>query len=62
MKRILKSDLAAAAGVSMRTFQRWMLANRSKLQAKGVKIRAQYVSPAAARYICQEYGIDEEEL
>jgi hypothetical protein len=58
MKSAYKYELAAAAGVSARTFQRWLSANRAHLSALGAKPRQQLLPPKAVAWICQQYGID----
>lgn len=58
MKSMLKSELAACAGVSVSTFKRWLALHRSELQALGLQPRAKLVPPIAVRYICDAYGID----
>jgi len=62
MKTMLKSELARAAGVSYPTFNRWLTRHRDKLCAFGLAPRAQLIPASVVRWICQEYGIDEEEL
>ncbi len=58
MKSAYKNELADAAGVSMRTFQRWLSQNRDKLTALGARPRQQLLPPKAVEWICREYGID----
>ena len=54
--------MARAAGVSYRTFQRWLQQNRAILSEMGVMPRTQLVPARAAQWICGQYGIDEGEL
>ena len=57
-----KCEMARAAGVSYRTFQRWLQQNRAILSEMGVMPRTQLVPARAAQWICGQYGIDEGEL
>ena len=58
MKSAYKFELASAAGVNYRTFQRWLSENRDKLERLGARPRQQLLPPKAVRWICDEYGID----
>ena len=58
MKSYYKFELADAAGVNYRTFQRWLSKNKEKLAELGVSPRKQILSPLAVKWICREYGID----
>ena len=58
MKSAYKNELADAAGVSMRTFQRWLKQNKNKLTELGASPRQQLLPPKAVEWICREYGID----
>lgn len=58
MKSYYKSEIAQLAGVSMRTFQRWMAAHRTELLERGFSIHAKFVAPRALKYIAEEYCID----
>jgi len=58
MKSAYKYELANAAGVNYRTFQRWLGENRDKLQRLGARPRQQLLPPKAVSWICGEYGID----
>ena len=58
MKSSYKYELAAAAGVGYRTFQRWLGKNRVKLTELGASPRQQMLPPKAVEWICKEYGID----
>lgn len=58
MKSAFKNELADAAGVSMRTFQRWLSQNKDKLSELGASPRQQLLPPRAVEWICQQYGID----
>lgn len=62
MKRVLKSEMARAAGVSLRTFQRWLRGHRGELLALGVKPQDHYLNPAAIKYVCEEYHVDPNDL
>ena len=58
MKSAYKYELADAAGVSRRTFLRWLKENRSRLSRFGVKPTTHLLPPRAVRRICLQYGID----
>ncbi len=58
MKSMYKCELAMAAGVNYRTFQRWLSRNREQLEALGAKPRGQILPPKAVKWVCDEYGID----
>lgn len=55
---MLKSELAHAAGVSMRTFSRWLSNNEEELAHLGVTKQMRLLPPIAVRRICELYGID----
>lgn len=54
--------MAALAGVSYSTFARWMKRHQSEISLYGVSRTSHLLPPQAVHYICQQYGIDEEEL
>jgi len=58
VKSMLKSELARAAGVSPRTFTRWIAMHQAELSAMGIPPTAHLVPPVGVRYICERYGID----
>ena len=58
MKAMSKSQLAAAAGVSIKTFQRWLVRHSEELAILGVRPRDKLLPPVAVRYIAEQYGID----
>ena len=62
MKSYFKYELARAAGVSMRTFSRWLSQNTTFLAELGVMPTAKLIPARAAQWICGQYGIDEGEL
>ena len=53
-----KSELARLAGVSPRTFRRYLATRRSVLTAMGVSPRAQKLPPKAVQDISEDYCID----
>ena len=53
-----KSELARLAGVSPRTFQRYMVSRQSVLATMGVSLHAHLLPPQAVKYICDDYGIE----
>ena len=58
MKSAYKYELADAAGVNYRTFQRWLQGHQDELEGKGVKRSSKLLPPKAVSWICQQYGID----
>ena len=58
MKSYYKYELARAAGVSTRTFGRWMSQQSEQLSQWGVTPRSQLLPPVAVEWICRQYGID----
>ena len=58
MKAMYKSELAELAGVSTRTFRRYLQSRRAILDAMGVTPRTRKLPPKAVRYICEDYCID----
>ena len=62
MKSYYKYELADAAGVSTRTFGRWLRQQSEQLSQWGVTPRTQLLPPVAVEWICRQYGIDEGEL
>jgi hypothetical protein len=55
---ISKRQLAELAGVSPRTFARYLASRRQILDAMGISPKAQKLPPQAVRYICEDYCID----
>ena len=58
MKAMYKSELAKLAGVSPRTFRRYLATRRPILTAMGVSPFARKLPPPAVRYISEDYCID----
>ena len=60
MKAMYKSELAKAAGVSDRTFNRWLHSPviRKKLAALHLSKRQQLLPPKAVEIICKHYVIE----
>ena len=55
---ISKSKLAELAGVSTRTFSRYLATRQPILTAMGISLKAKKLPPQAVRYICEDYCID----
>ncbi|MBO4641503.1 MAG: hypothetical protein J5661_01405 [Bacteroidaceae bacterium] len=55
-------SINGAAGVSMRTFSRWLSQNTLLLAELGVMPTTKLIPARAAHWICGQYGIDEGEL
>lgn len=58
MRAMTKKELAAAAGVSTRTLQRWLALHKEELAILGVKPTAHLLPPVAVRFVTEQYGID----
>jgi hypothetical protein len=60
MKAMLKSEIADAAGVSLRTLSRWLHNPymREQLIAIGEPENCKKLSPKAVKLICDHYAID----
>ena len=58
MKAMYKSELARLAGVSSRTFARYLAAHREALAKLGVSPQARMLPPKAVRFVCEDYCID----
>ena len=55
---MFKSELAKLAGVSSRTFRRYLATRRAILTAMGVSPFARKLPPQAVHYISEDYCID----
>lgn len=58
MKAMLKSELADAAGVSRKTFHRWLETDAEFLREQGVKPKAKMLPPNVVKYLIEKYCID----
>ena len=58
MQAMFKSELAKLAGVSNRTFRRYLATRRAILTAMGVSPFARKLPPQAVHYISEDYCID----
>jgi DNA-binding XRE family transcriptional regulator len=61
MKAMTKKELAMMAGVSRRTFSRWMTEREADLRKIGVKTSSHLLPPRAVKIICEHYSIDVEQ-
>ncbi len=57
-KFISKRELARLAGVSNRTFSRYLASRRHVFEAMGINPRARLLPPQAVKYVCEDYCID----
>lgn len=57
-KFISKKKLAELAGVSPRTFTRYLQSRRHILETMGISPHARLLPPQAVKYICEDYCID----
>ena len=55
---VSKKKLAELAGVSERTFRRYLATRRHILDEMGISPKAQLLPPQAVKYICEDYCID----
>ena len=55
---MLKRKLAQHAGVSSRTFSRWLQKHRTQLEELGVKPNDRILPPQAVKYLCETFWID----
>ena len=55
---ISKSTLAKLAGVSYRTFSRYLKTRQPVLDMMGIPPKAQLLPPRAVRFVCEDYCID----
>lgn len=58
MKKISKTELAIAAGVSEKTVQRWCRQHQSKLSKLFTPPRSKKLHPLAVKFLCYHYCID----
>ncbi len=58
MKSMLKSELAAAAGVTIDTFRSWLRSDADYLRSQGVSPHAKMLPPQVVRYLCEKYDIE----
>ena len=57
-KFISMKELARLAGVSPRTFTRYLATRRHILDAMGIPPNARLLPPQAVKYVCEDYCID----
>jgi len=57
-----KYELARAAGVSTRTFNRWLNKQKAIFDNMGISKKQRLLPPKAVEYICREYGINPEDF
>lgn len=62
MKSRMKFEIALAAGMSERTFSRWLSEHATYMQHLGVKPTQRLLPPKAVKYICYELGLDESDF
>jgi hypothetical protein len=58
MKAMLKSELAAAAGVSRDTFRRWLQSDMDYLISQNVDPKSRLLPPHVVRHLCDKYAIE----
>ena len=57
-KAMYKHELARAAGVSTRTFARWLKMHAKQLSKYGVTTGSHLLAPSAVRYVCETFVIE----
>ena len=55
---MLKSELAAAAGVTCDTFRRWLQSDAEYLRSQGISAKAKVLPPQVVRYLIEKYDIE----
>ena len=58
MKAMLKSELAAAAGVTCDTFRRWLHSDAEYLRSQGLNPKTKILPPQVVRYLCEKSDIE----
>lgn len=58
MRAMYKYELARKAGVSSKTFARWLKNDTEQLRVLGALPRSKLLPPQAVKYVCQKYAID----
>ena len=58
MIAMTKAQLAMAAGVSVKTLQRWLSRHSEELAMLGVRPRDKLLPPVAVKYVAEQCGID----
>ena len=53
-----KAQLAMAAGVSVKTLQRWLSRHSEELAMLGVRPRDKLLPPVAVKYVAEQFVID----
>jgi len=62
MRSRSKSEIAMAAGFSLKTLYRWMKTHHEELSSMGITPNQRVLPPKAVEYICYELGIHEEDF
>lgn len=57
-KAMYKYELAYAAGVSTRTFTRWLSMHTAQLRKLGVTPNTHLLPPSAVKYLCETFVIE----
>ena len=58
IKAMSKYELADLAGVSRRTFGRWLKCHEAELSVYGVRRKTQLLPPGAVKHLCNILCID----
>ena len=62
MKSRMKFEIAEAAGMSGRTFARWIGQHEEKLRTLGVRPTQRLLPPKAVEWVCYELGLHQEDF
>ena len=55
---MLKSELAAAAGVTRDTFRTWLRSDADYLRSQGISPRAKVLPPQVVAHLAEKYNIE----
>ena len=58
MKAMLKSELAAAAGVTRDTLRSWLHSDADYLRSQGLNPKAKILPPQVVQHLCEKYAIE----
>ena len=58
MTALTRKELAARAGISTRTLQRWLEPHRTELRALGMMPNKKLLPPQVVGWICERFCID----
>ncbi|MDR2824793.1 MAG: hypothetical protein LBB41_06315 [Prevotellaceae bacterium] len=56
-KAMLRTELAQKAGVSLRTFSRWIEREMPSIKDLGYQERDKFLPPSIVKFLCEKYVI-----